>query len=75
MAKKNPAAVALGKLGGKIGGKVRMKSMTAAERKEFASMGGKIGGRARAEKLSRRRLSEIGRQAAKARWAKAKRGK
>ena len=75
MAKKNPAAVALGKLGGKIGGKVRMNSMTAAERKEFASMGGKIGGRARAEKLSSRRLSEIGRQAAQARWAKAKRGK
>jgi hypothetical protein len=38
-------------------------------------MGGKIGGRARAEKLSRRRLSEIGRQAALARWAKVRRGK
>ena len=75
MAKKNPAAVALGKLGGKIGGKMRMKSMSAAERKEFASKGGKIGGRARAEKLSSRRLSEIGRQAAQARWANAKRSK
>ena len=43
---KNPAAVALGRLGGLKGGK------------------------ARAEKLSKKRLSEIGRKAAKKRWSK-----
>jgi hypothetical protein len=41
---KNPAAVALGRLGGLKGGK------------------------ARAEKLSKRKLSEIGKKAAAARW-------
>lgn len=46
--KKNPAAVALGRLGGLKGGK------------------------ARAEKLSPERLSEIGRNAIKARWDKKK---
>jgi hypothetical protein len=43
---KNPAAVALGRLGGQKGGK------------------------ARAAKLSKKRQSEIGRKAAKARWNK-----
>lgn len=43
---KNPAAVALGRLGGQKGGK------------------------ARAEKLSAKRLSEIARKAARARWRK-----
>ena len=49
-----------------------MKSMSPGERSEFASKGGKMGGRARAEKLSSKRRSEIARQAAAARWAKAK---
>lgn len=39
--KKNPAAVALGKLGGKKGGKARMAAMTPEERSEFARQGGK----------------------------------
>jgi general stress protein YciG len=39
--KKNPAAVALGKLGGKKGGRARMALMSAEERSEFARMGGK----------------------------------
>ena len=71
--KKNPAAVALGRLGGKVGGKVRMETMSAEERAEFASKGGQAGGPARAEKLSSKRRSEIARKAAAARWAKAKR--
>ena len=33
---KNPAAVALGKLGAKKGGKARMKQLTPAERTELA---------------------------------------
>jgi len=33
---KNPAAVALGRLGGKKGGKARMQKLTAEERKELA---------------------------------------
>jgi hypothetical protein len=33
---KNPAAVALGRLGGLKGGKARAKKLTAAERKESA---------------------------------------
>jgi hypothetical protein len=43
---KNPAAVALGRLGGLKGGK------------------------ARAKKLSKKRLSEIGRKAARSRWGR-----
>ncbi|MBI3695337.1 MAG: hypothetical protein HY238_10945 [Acidobacteria bacterium] len=34
--KKNPAAVALGKLGAKKGGKTRMQMLTPEERKELA---------------------------------------
>lgn len=34
---KNPAAVALGRLGGKKGGKARAKSLTAEQRKKIAS--------------------------------------
>jgi hypothetical protein len=33
---KNPAAVALGRLGGKVGGKARAASMTPEKRKEIA---------------------------------------
>lgn len=33
---KNPAAVALGRLGGQKGGKARAESLTAAQRKEIA---------------------------------------
>jgi hypothetical protein len=34
---KNPAAVALGRLGGAKGGKIRAKSLSAAERQKIAS--------------------------------------
>ena len=57
--KKNPAAVALGKLGGKKGGRARMKQMTEDERREFASKGGK----ASRGKLTPEQRSEIARKA------------
>ena len=38
---KNPAAVALGRLGGKKGGKARMQKLTAEERKELAKKAAK----------------------------------
>lgn len=38
---KNPAAVALGKLGGLKGGKARAESLTAKKRKEIASLAAK----------------------------------
>ena len=34
--KKNPAAVALGRMGGKVGGKARAESLTPERRKEIA---------------------------------------
>ncbi len=37
---KNPAAVALGRLGGKKGGPARAKILTAAEREKIAAKGG-----------------------------------
>ena len=70
--KKNPAAVALGRLGGKKGGKSRMESMTAEERQEFARSGGEAGGKARAETLSPARRKAIAKAAAAARWEKHK---
>ena len=36
MAKKNPAAVALGRLGGLKGGKARAKALTAERRRQIA---------------------------------------
>ena len=47
MARKNPAAVALGRLGGKKGGRARMDSMSDDDRKEFARKGGQAGSKAR----------------------------
>jgi hypothetical protein len=60
--KKNPHAQALGALGGKA----RVKKMSAAELAEFTSMGG----RARAESLSAARRSEIAKLAVAAREKK-----
>ena len=68
--KKNPAAVALGKLGAKQGGKARMASLSALERSQFARQGGKVGGKARAAKLTKEQRSEIARKAVMARWQK-----
>ncbi len=69
---KNPAAVALGKLGGKKGGKARMQSLTAKEREELARKGGKVGGKARAANLTPNQRSLIANKAAAARWGKNK---
>jgi hypothetical protein len=66
MAKKNPAAVALGKLGGKAS----MKARSDEEREEFARTGGLAGGKARAAALSPAKRKEIARKAAAKRWAK-----
>jgi hypothetical protein len=70
MAKKNPAAVALGRLGGKLGGRARMDSMTPEQRTEFARAGGEAGGRARADKLTAAKRKAIAKKAAAARWGK-----
>ncbi len=80
--KKNPHAVALGKMvakkysaaymseigarGGKKGG---AQTVARHGKKHFAGAG-KKGGRARARSLSARRRSEIGRKAIAARWAR-----
>ena len=64
--KKNPHAVALGRLGGKRTAEV----LSEEQQRAIARKAGKVGGRARAEKLSSKRRSEIARQAAAARWAK-----
>jgi hypothetical protein len=66
MAKKNPHAVALGKLGGRK----RIQSLSSAELLAFARSGGKAGGKARAAKLTKEQRSAIARKAAAARWAK-----
>jgi hypothetical protein len=65
---KNPAAVALGRLGGKKGGKARAAALTAEERSESA----RIAAEGRAQKLSPKRRAEIARKAAEARWGKKK---
>ena len=64
--KKNPHAVALGKLGGKAS----MDGRTEEEREEFARSGGKVGGKARAAALSDTRRKQIAKKAAAARWGK-----
>jgi hypothetical protein len=69
-AKKNPAAVTLGKLGGKKGGPARMRAMTPEERQAFARAGGLAGGKARAKKLTGEERRASAKKAAAARWAK-----
>jgi hypothetical protein len=68
VAKKNPHAVALGKMGGKK----RSEVLSFEAQSEIGRKAGKVGGRARAQKLSSKRRSEIARKAAAARWGKAK---
>ncbi|HKD45157.1 MAG TPA: hypothetical protein VKD24_05825 [Candidatus Angelobacter sp.] len=68
--KKNPAAVALGKLGGKKGGPARMKLMSAEDRQAFAKAGGLVGGKARAKKLTSAQRKASAKKAAAARWGK-----
>jgi len=68
--KKNPNAVALGRLGGKIGGIARAAALTDKQKSKIGRMGGKMGGKARAASLSPARRTEIAKKAAAARVAK-----
>ena len=61
---KNPAAVELGRLGGKA----RAEALSAADRKRIA---GEAGKKSR-EKMTIKRRTKIARKAARARWAKVK---
>jgi general stress protein YciG len=70
MAKKNPHAVALGKLGGAKGGKARAENLTPAQLSKIGKKGGRIGGKARAAALTPEQRSEIARKAAAKRWGK-----
>lgn len=72
MTRKNPHAVALGRLGGRKGGKISMQNRTAEEREEFARSGGLAGGRARARSLNAQQRKEIAKKAAAARWGNRK---
>jgi len=68
--RKNPHAVALGKLGAAKGGRARAQNLTPAQLSKIGRKGGKIGGRARAAALTPEQRSEIGRKAAAKRWGK-----
>jgi len=69
MAKKNPHAVALGRLGGLKGGHARAEALTPGELSAIGRKGGKLGGKARAEALTPAKRKEIARKAAAKRWA------
>ena len=62
MAKKNAAAVQLGKL--------RMKGLSKGEIQELGRKGGLKGGKKRAASLTKAQRSEIAKKAAAARWGK-----
>ncbi len=68
MAKKNPHAVALGRLGGQKGGRARADNLTAEQLSEIGRKAGLVGGKARAEALTGKRRQEIAKKAAAARW-------
>ncbi len=68
-AKKNPHAVALGRLGGRKGGIARAEALTDAELSAIGRKGGKKGGLARAAALTPAKRKAIAQKAAKARWA------
>jgi general stress protein YciG len=65
MARKNPAAVKLGKLGGKA----RAANLSPEELSEIGRKGGEVGGKRRAEALTEKQRKEIARKAAAKRWA------
>jgi len=52
-AAKNPAAVALGRLGGLKGGKARAASLSAAQRAEIARKGGQTAAANRAKRVKK----------------------
>lgn len=63
--RKNPHAVALGKLGGNA-----RAELPSEELSEINKAGAAAGGKARAKKLTKAQRKEIAQKAAKARWAK-----
>jgi len=65
---KNPAAVALGRLGGLKGGKARAEKLSSERKSEIA----RNASMARMTKLSSKRRSAIARNAILARWSKKK---
>ncbi len=68
--RKNPHAVALGRLGGKKGGPARADKLTARERSESARKAGLGSGKARLTSLTAKQRSIIARKAAAARWGR-----
>ena len=62
--RKNPAAVALGRLGGKA----RAAKLSAEQQSEIGRVAGQVGGKRRAEVLSPERRKAIARKAAASRW-------
>jgi hypothetical protein len=82
--KKNPAAVALGKLRARkvsaerqreiasMGGRARAEAISEEELNRIVTKAGKSGGKARAAKLTKEQRSETARKAAVARWKKQK---
>ncbi|MBV9300892.1 MAG: hypothetical protein JOY53_02140 [Acidobacteriaceae bacterium] len=65
--RKNPAAVALGRLGGRARAKLPPEELS-----RIAEKAAPAGGKARAEKLSAKRRSAIAKKAAAARWSNRK---
>jgi hypothetical protein len=68
--KKNPHAVALGRLGGKKGGPARAAKLSPEARTKSARKAGVASGKARMTSLTPKQRSTIARKAAAARWAK-----
>jgi hypothetical protein len=68
--KKNPHAVALGRLGGLKGGHARAAVLTTEEMQEIARKGGLVGGHARMASLTPKKRSALAAKGAAARWAK-----
>jgi hypothetical protein len=68
MARKNKAAVALGRLGGKA----RAVKLSADRQSEIGKKAGRVGGKARARVLTKEQRQAIARKAAAARWGKTK---
>ena len=64
--KKNPAAVALGRLGGRA----RAEALSAERQSEIGRTAGEVGGKRRAEVLTAAQRKAIAQKAAKARWGK-----
>ena len=67
--KKNPHAVALGRLGGLKGGNARAEALSDAELSAIGRKGGRAGGPARAAALTPAKRKAIAQKAAAARWA------